>query len=280
MGLPALQLAADLLQEHGLVLLYNELLPLFGGLVRVPVLQLLGGEEGHLPAQLGGELGELPLQLVQGAADGADDALYRVFQGGLVPGGLIDDLLPIPLVHVDGVEVIQLLVPADGVHVRHQAVAHEEIVVFQGQALPLGQGVHHLGVLPHGGHVEADGALHAVQVVVEARGRVHKQGRGDPLEVQRGAQLYLEDIFDEPDGFLGLVQAQGGLVVFRDDGHTGSPSLQKYPSIIPDFPGFARISASRRGESCKITPRPRGDGACPRRFSPGAPPGWRPSGSQ
>ena len=34
---------------------------------------------------------------------------------------------------------------------------------------------------PHSGDVEAHGALHAVEVVVEAGGRVHEQGRGDAL---------------------------------------------------------------------------------------------------
>ena len=46
---------------------------------------------------------------------------------------------PVPLVHIDGVEVVQLLVPADGVHVAVQALAHAEAVVLQGLALPLCQ---------------------------------------------------------------------------------------------------------------------------------------------
>ena len=78
-------------------------------------------------------------------------------------------------------EVIQLLVPADGVHIRHQAVAHKEVVVVEGKALPFGQGVDHLALDAHSGDVEAHGALHAVEVVVEAGGRVHEQGRGDAL---------------------------------------------------------------------------------------------------
>ena len=78
-------------------------------------------------------------------------------------------------------EVVQLLIPADGVHVRHQAVAHEEVVVVEGQAFPLGQGVHHLALDAHGGDVEAHRALHTVEVIVEAGGRVHEQGRGDTL---------------------------------------------------------------------------------------------------
>ena len=52
---------------------------------------------------------------------------------------------------------------------------------MEGKALPFGQGVHHLALDTHSGDVEAHGALHAVEVVVEAGGRVHEQGRGDAL---------------------------------------------------------------------------------------------------
>ena len=72
-GLAASQLAADLLDEHGPVLFGDDALPLLGGELGVHVLQLLGGEEEHIPAQVGVQAGKLPLQLVQSAADGADN---------------------------------------------------------------------------------------------------------------------------------------------------------------------------------------------------------------
>ena len=58
--------------------------------------------------------------------------------------------------------------------------------------LPLGQGVDHLGIPPGGGDVEGDGPLHAVEVVVEAGGRLHKQGGGDPAEVEVAAEGVLK----------------------------------------------------------------------------------------
>ena len=218
MGLAALQLAADLHDEDGAVLLGKGVFPLLGRQAGVQILQLLAGHEGDLAAQAGVQVRELPFQLVQRGADGVHDVLHRVLQKfrGAVLGG--DHLFPVPLVHVDGVQIIHLLIPADGVHVGYKAVAHPEAVLMQGQPLPLGQAVNHLGAGAGGGHVEADRALHAVQVVVQAGGRVHEQGRGDPLQMQCGAELHLEDLLDQADGLLGVVKAQAGRVAAGQHG--------------------------------------------------------------
>ena len=63
-------------------------------------------------------------------------------------------------VHVDGVEVVYLLVPTDGVHIGVESLARVEAVALQGQTLPLGQGMDHFGVEPYVGNIEADGTLH------------------------------------------------------------------------------------------------------------------------
>ena len=129
---------------------------------------------------------------------------------------------------VDVVKVIAAVLvlmshsPANGVHVRNKAVSHKKVVVMQGQALPLGQGMDHLPGFAHSGDVKAHRALHAVQVVVKARGRVHKEGRGDAFQMQGGAELYLEDILDQADGLLGIVEPKRGGIVLRDGSHKGS----------------------------------------------------------
>ena len=115
-------------------------------------------------------------------------------------------------------EVVGNLVPADGVHVGDQTLAHGEVVVVQGQTLPLSQGVDHLGVPLGGGHVEGDGALHAVQVVVQAGGGLHKQGGGDPAQVEVPAEGVLKDPLEQGDGLLGVIQVQQGRVVSGDIG--------------------------------------------------------------
>ena len=133
-----------------------------------------------------------------------------------IPGG--DHLLPVPLIHVHRVEVVQLLVPADGVHVGVQALPHGELVAVQGHALPLGQGVNHLGVPAGVGDVKGHSPLHAVEIVVQAGGGLHKQGGGYPAQVEGAAQGVLKQALEQADGLLGVVQVQAGGVPLGDDG--------------------------------------------------------------
>ena len=210
------QLAADLHEEHGVVLGADGVLPLLGGLVRPAVLQLLGSDEVHLPVQLDPQAGEGHIQRVAGLTHGGDDGPDGGLQIRLVPVLPGDDLLPVPLVHIDGVEVVQLLVPADGVHVAVQALAHAEAVVLQGLTLPLCQRLHHLCLNAAVPDVKGDLAFHAVQVVVQAGGSLQKQRSRHAVEVQRGTQGVGEQPLHGADGTLGVVQVQRGCVVLRD----------------------------------------------------------------
>src|SRR5699024_9014734 len=63
-GLAALELPADALEEDGLLLPADGVLPLLGGEVGPAVLQLLGGDEGHVPAELYTQAGEGHVQRV------------------------------------------------------------------------------------------------------------------------------------------------------------------------------------------------------------------------
>ena len=85
-------------------------------------------------------------------------------------------------------EIVQILVPADGIHVGVQALAGVELIALQSQTLPLGQRVDHHGGVVHGPDVEGDGALHAVEVVVEAGAGLHEEGSGDPAQIEGTAQ--------------------------------------------------------------------------------------------
>ena len=210
--------------------------PLLGSLVRPAVLQLLGGDEVHLPVQLYPQAGEGHVQCFAGLAHGGDDGPDGGLQIRLVPVLPGDDLLPVPLVHIDGVDVVQIvLIPADGVHIGVQALAHVEAVALQGQALPLGQGVDHLGVLAHAGDIEPDGTLRAVQVVVQAGVGGYEQGGGHPAQIQGVGKIGLKGFFDKGDGPLQLIIRQGGLVALGDHkiAHRKAPSFS-VSSACPD----------------------------------------------
>ena len=84
----------------------------------------------------------------------------------------------------------------------------EKIILVQRKALPFRQRVHHLRGAVHGGNVERHRALHTVQIVIQAQGRVYKQRRRHALQVQRAAQLCQKNLLDQPNGFLCLRQPQ------------------------------------------------------------------------
>ena len=166
-GLTGTKRTADLQDAGGRMLLHKGIFSAVAVQFGIQILQLLGSHKGDLPAELGMQLGIAHLQPVIGIAnrrnDGTNDEL-QIIEIPVFPG---DDLLPVPLVYIDGMDIIQILVPADGIHVGIEAVSHAETVALQGQPLPLGQGMHHLGILAHGGNIEADRPLITVEIVIQ-----------------------------------------------------------------------------------------------------------------
>ena len=229
-------------------------LPLVGGEMGVQVLQLLGGDEAHLPLQLHLQLREGPAQGVAGVAhrphNGAD-GVAEVVLVPLVPG---DDLLPVPLIHVDGVDVVQAFVPADGVHVGIEPVAGVEAVALEGQALPLGQGVDHLPLRARdGGDVEAHRPLHAVEVVIQSRVLIHKQRRGHTAQIQRELQVLLKAAFDELNGPLHVVAVERRPVAAGDDAGIHRNALLCRQNISAD-PSYTIRRENARKTSASFRP--------------------------
>ena len=211
----AFQLAADLHDADGAMGAGKGVFALFGGQVGVQVFQLLGGDKGRLTGQADGfQLRELPAQLVRSGANGIHNIAHGFLQKG--QGAVLrgDDLLPVPLVYINAVQVVKLFVAADGVHVGHKSLAGAEPILSKGIALPFGQAVHNFSALIQAGYIKADGALHAVQIIVQAAAVQNKQRGGNALQVQGGTQLFLKDGFDDADGPLGIVQAQKIMIVF------------------------------------------------------------------
>ena len=182
MGLAGAEGTANLHDTGGFVLLHIGVFPRrAGGQVGVHVFQLLGGDEADLPVKHRTQLGIADVEPVIGIADGVHNRLDNELQEVQIPIFPGNDLLPIPLVNVNGVDVVQLLIPANGVHVGVQAVAHGKMVPLQGQTLPFGQRMHHLGIGPYGGNVKGHRPLVAVQVVIQAGAFCDEQGSGNTL---------------------------------------------------------------------------------------------------
>ena len=237
MGLAALQLVADAHDEHRLIESTNSVFPLLGGQVGPGVLQLLRGDEENIVGQ-----GEIHTgELIAGGAGGllestVDllDGLDQIFLGALFLG---DDLFPVPLVHIDRVQVVQLLVPADGIHIGIQTATGLKAVFTQRPALPLCQRLDDLDfVFGHIQQVKLHRALHAGQVVVKTALQGDEQRGRDPFQVQSHGQIPLEIILDHLNSFLGLTHAQPGGIALGQDQLVGchdisTPLSNKIPSL-------------------------------------------------
>ena len=131
------------------------------------------------------DLRELDEEFVFRDFDGLVDAADGLLEEAQVAVFGADDLLPVPLVHVDGVDVVQLLVGTQGVHVGVDAAPGGDAQLRELGALPLGEGVHDLGLpLVHVLDREAHGALDAVELVVEAGPGEHDHRSGHAQQGQ------------------------------------------------------------------------------------------------
>ena len=113
-------------------------------------------------------------------------------------------------------EVVQVLVGTEGVHVGIDAAARGDTQFREFQALPFGQGVHDLGLLlVQAPDRKADGALDAVQVVVDTCSGEDRHRRRDAQERELGGEVVLEHVFHGLDGLFGLLDAAEEVPVFR-----------------------------------------------------------------
>ena len=74
-----------------------------------------------------------------------------------------------------------------------------EAIALEGKAFPFGQRVYHLSVEADIWDVKADRAFNPVEVIVESRIFVDKQGSGHAAQIQRIAQIHLKVTLDKLD---------------------------------------------------------------------------------
>ena len=195
--------------KYGTVSLTNSILALLRRLVGIHLQQLVGMDEVNLLGQEGFDLRVGLTRQVFRATDGSIDALHHILQELQRAVLLVDDGLPVPLVHIQRVQVVQLLVGTDGVHVGIDAVARLHLVLRQRQTLPLRQRVNHLGTgvaqILDG---ERDGTLHPVQVVVDAQTLQHEQRRRHTAQTQLRGQVLLEKLLNQFNTLLRLLHVQ------------------------------------------------------------------------
>ena len=204
-----LQNLSDLHQEHGVVLTADGILALIGSQIGIHVLQFLRGDEEHLTIQLAAQAGEGNVQCIGGFTDSAHDGTdggLQIVHIAVLAG---DDLLPVPLIHVDGVNVVHFLIAADSVHIGIEALTLVETVTLQRKALPLSQRVHNLAIHTHIGNVKLNCALHTVQVIIQTGIIRNKQRSRHTAQIQCIAQIGLKRVLNKCDGPLQFIVRQG-----------------------------------------------------------------------
>ena len=112
---------------------------LLGREVRIEVFKLLCRNKADVSAQSDRQLRILPFQEIERAAYSGHNALHGILQRIQRTLILINNLFPVPLIDIDGVQVIQILVTADGVHVGIEAFTQRESVIMQSLTLPFCQ---------------------------------------------------------------------------------------------------------------------------------------------
>ena len=139
------QLITNLLNENRLVKLGDSVLPLFRRTVGIHILKLLGRHKFDMIRQISSDIfiliGHIILRYFQSLIYG----LYDQLQILPVSVFLIDNLLPIPLVYINGMDVVRVLVPADSAHIGVKTFTHAEAVLLQRQTFPLCKGMDNLG---------------------------------------------------------------------------------------------------------------------------------------
>ena len=158
---------------------------------------------------------------ILGAQNGGVDALYHVLEMTHCALLIGYHRFPVPLVHVERVQIVQFFIGAYSVHVGIDAVARFNLVFSQREPLPLGQRVHHFGFgVAQVEDGERHGALGAVQVVVDAQSFEHKERCSNPLQPQFGREVLLKEVLDQLDAMFGLTAVKYTLVFFIDDKFT------------------------------------------------------------
>ena len=240
------QLVADLHDKDSALELCDLVFPLLRGAVRIHIFELLRGDEEDIFRK-----DFLNIIILDGHVflcffQSLVHFLNHLFQSVHVAVFFGDDFLPVPLVHIDGMDVVCLLIPADGVHIGIKTLAVGKTVFFQSVPFPFCKRMDDLGIFAlYAADIEAYRALHAVQVIVQTRGRLNEKGSGHTQKVQPLGEGALEEIFDGLDGNLGIVKIQIGMVIFRING---------FAHKNPSFVFFSKAKRQQMSILCRFEP--------------------------
>ena len=213
------------------MLLTDCVLALLRRLIRVHLKQCLGIDEVNIIRQLVDRIRILVPYLMLHVLDDTEDHTYRTLEGRGVPVLLVDDHLPVPLIDIATVQIIELLIATNRVHVGIETLARLEAVLLQCHSLPLRQRMHDLDrLIRPPWNIEADRTLITVQIIIETRALRHEKRRRDTAEIHLPTELLLKCISDILDCLLCLTHRKTRIIIlWNDQSHT----YPLNPDILP-----------------------------------------------
>ena len=112
-------------------------------------------------------------------------AVHCPFQERDCPFFGSDDALPVPLVDIQGMQIVQLFICPYRIHVGVDAVPRLYPVFCKSESLPFCERMYHLRFgFSHILDFEGYRALHSVEVIIDAHPFQHEQGGGHPVQSQ------------------------------------------------------------------------------------------------
>ena len=235
MGLAVAERTADADDEHRALLAHDGVFTLFGRERGIKLAQRFGVNEGDFGRQLRLELRETLAHQILGALYRGIDRTNHFLQEFHRAIFGANHAFPVPLIDIERVDVTQFLVGADGIHVGVNAVAGLHAIFGEGEALPLGQRMHHLGTgVAEVFDREIHGAFLAAQVVVDAQTAQHKQRSGDATKTKCRRKIVGKELFDDFNALLGGVHVEQRTIVANGNeiahGEVGNSAHCESPS--------------------------------------------------
>ncbi len=113
-------------------------------------------------------------------------------------------------------QVVQLLVSSDGIHIRIDTISRLNFVFSQSQSFPFRQRVYHLSLsVAKVFYRERHRTLHAIQVVVDTQTLHHEQRSRDTLQSKLCRKVLLEEVLYLLYAQLGLTSVEQRFVTIR-----------------------------------------------------------------
>ena len=113
-------------------------------------------------------------------------------------------------------EVVQLLITADCVHVRVETFARFKPVALQGISFPFREGLNYFeGLARYRSHIELYRPLNSVQIIIKTGCLINEKRRGYSLEIHLTTEFFLKCIPDKLDCCLCLAHSHVRIIRFR-----------------------------------------------------------------